>query len=97
MQNADQNVETAMKRMTTLLSILLIATSGSAFAQNTQSAPSPATQGGAAVGKADSGSLSSGASSPGGQTLMQQREKGMSPDATSGADTNRKATGKIKQ
>ena len=87
-----------MKHIATLLSVLLIAASASTFAQNTQNAPSPATQGGAATSKAaGGGSMSSEASSPGGQTLMQQREKGMSPDATSGADANAKATGKIKQ
>ncbi|CAL8480632.1 exported protein of unknown function (plasmid) [Caballeronia sp. S22] len=43
-----------MKHVATLLSVLFIATSASAFAQNTQSAPSLATQGGAATGKAAS-------------------------------------------
>ncbi|SAL55278.1 hypothetical protein AWB73_06028 [Caballeronia turbans] len=85
-----------MNRISALLSVLLVATGTSAFAQTTQKAPSPTTQNGAATNQA-ADSASSGASTPGGPTLMQQREKGMSPDGASGTDGNGKATGKIKQ
>jgi hypothetical protein len=85
-----------MKRISALLSVLLVAASTSAFAQTTQNAPSPTTQSGGTKDQT-AGSASSGASTSGGPTLMQQREKGMSPDGASGADANGKATGKIKQ
>ncbi|SAL88065.1 hypothetical protein AWB74_08389 [Caballeronia arvi] len=85
-----------MKRISVLVSFLLVAATPSAFAQTMQKTPSPTTQNGATTNQA-ANSASSGASTPGGPTLMQQREKGMSPDAASGADANGKATGKIKQ
>jgi hypothetical protein len=88
--------ETAMDRTPTLLVVLLMATSAGAFAQNTQIAPSSGTQRGAAAGQA-ANSASSGTSSSSGATLMQQREKGMSPDGASGTKSSGKATGKIKQ
>ncbi|HEY1216076.1 MAG TPA: hypothetical protein VGE93_20810 [Bryobacteraceae bacterium] len=85
-----------MNRISALLSVILVATSTSAFAQATQKAPSPTTQSGTATNTA-ADTASSGASTPGGPTLMQKREEGMSPDGASGADSNGKATGKIKQ
>ncbi|WP_250502548.1 hypothetical protein [Caballeronia sp. AZ7_KS35] len=85
-----------MNRISALLSVLLVAASTNVFAQTTQKAPSPTPQNGATKNQA-ADSASSGASAPGGPTLMQQREKGMSPDGASGADANGKASGKIKQ
>jgi hypothetical protein len=83
-----------MNRISAFLSVLLVATSTSAFAQTTQRTPSPASQRGAATNQT-AGNASGAASTPGSTTLMQQREKGMSPDAGSGADANGKATGKM--
>ena len=85
-----------MNRISALLSVLLVAASTSAFAQTTQKAPSPTTQNGVTKNQG-ADSASSGASTPGAPTLMQEREKGMSPDGASGTDANGKATGKIKQ
>lgn len=95
-REAVQSLEIVMTRISALLSVLLVAASTSAFAQTMQKAPSPTTQNGATANQA-ADSASSGASTSGGPTLMQQREKGMSPDGASGADANGKTTGKIKQ
>ncbi|WP_250481251.1 hypothetical protein [Caballeronia sp. GAOx1] len=86
----------AMNRILALLSVLLVAASTNAFAQTTQKAPSSATQNDAMRNHV-ADSASSGASAPGGPTLMREREKGMSPDGASGTDATGKATGKIKQ
>jgi hypothetical protein len=84
-----------MNRILALSSVLLVMTSMSAQAQSTQKAASPTPQHGTTNQAADS--ASSGASSSGGPSLMQQRQKGMSPEGASGADANGKATGKMKQ
>ncbi|SAK70148.1 hypothetical protein AWB82_04184 [Caballeronia glebae] len=83
-----------MNSIRTLLSVVLFAASAGAIAQNTSNAPSPATQRGTPTGQAAQPAPTGGSSAP---TLMQQREKGMSPDGASGPDANAKATGKIKQ
>ncbi len=85
-----------MKCISALVCVLLVAASTSAFAQTTQNAPSPTTQSGGTKNQT-AGSPSTGASTSGSPTLMQQREKGMSPDTASGGDANGKTTGKIKQ
>jgi hypothetical protein len=85
-----------MDRILALTSILLVMTSMSAQAQSTQKAASPTPQHGTATNQA-ADSASSGASTSGGPTLMQQRQKGMSPEGASGADATGKATGKMKQ
>ncbi|WP_250528626.1 hypothetical protein [Caballeronia sp. ATUFL_F1_KS4A] len=85
-----------MNRISFLLSVLVITASTSAVAQTTQKAPSPTTQSGATKDPT-ADTASSGASNSDGPTLMQQREKGMSPDGASGTDASGKATGKMKQ
>lgn len=84
-----------MNQTSYLLSALLLTVSAAAAAQNTQTAPTPATQHGASAADQTSGGASAGASSPSGPTLMQKREKGMAPDGKTGV--NGKATGKMKQ
>jgi hypothetical protein len=83
-------METVMKHIPILLGALVLAASTSAFAQNDAKTP-PSPQPGAQAGKANAG-----ANSAGGGTLMQQREKGMSPEGASDAAAG-KATGKMKQ
>ncbi|SAK84110.1 hypothetical protein AWB77_04364 [Caballeronia fortuita] len=85
-----------MNRIQTLISVVCFAASASAVAQNTSNSSSPATQRGTPTGKAAQ-AASTGASGAGAPTLMQQREKGMSPDGASGQGADPKATGKIKQ
>lgn len=97
MERCQTHDETAMNRIPLLFSALLVAASTSATAQTRSS---PTTQQGAPVagemskGASTGASGSSGASSP---TLMQEREKGMSPEGASGTGTKGKSTGKIKQ
>jgi len=87
--------ETAIDRISSVLIVLFMATSAGALAQNTQSAPSSATQRGAAASQ-QANSAPKGASASSG-TLTQQLEKGMSPDGASGTESSGKATEKIKQ
>jgi hypothetical protein len=88
-------METAMKRIPILFSALVLAASTSAFAQNDAKTPLTPQQGATGhAGQADP--VAAGANSAGGGTLMQKREKGMSPEGASDAASG-KATGKIKQ
>ncbi|SAK75195.1 hypothetical protein AWB76_04868 [Caballeronia temeraria] len=85
-----------MNRIPTLLSVFLVAMSASATAQNSQTPSSPATQQGAPATGHAAKETPPGSSSAGSPTLMQEREKGMSPDAASGTGASGK-TGKMKQ
>jgi hypothetical protein len=86
-----------MKRIPILLSALVLAASTSAFAQNNAKAPPTPAQG-AGIGQGGKSDPSAaGANSAGGGTLMQQREKGMSPEGASDAAGGKAATGKMKQ
>ena len=86
-----------MKRIPILLSALVLTASTSAFAQNNAKAPPTLAQG-AGIGQASKSDPSaSGANNASGATLMQQREKGMSPEGASDAAGGKAATGKMKQ
>ena len=87
-----------MKRIPILLSALVLTASTSAFAQNNAKAPPTPAQG-AGIGQASQErSLGLGRKQRKWRgTLMQQREKGMSPEGASDAAGGKAATGKMKQ
>jgi hypothetical protein len=87
-----------MKPIPILISALVLAASTGAFAQNNAKAPPTPAQG-AGIGQAvkNAPSAASANSASGGGTLMQQREKGMSPEGASDAAGGKGATGKMKQ
>lgn len=86
-----------MKRIPILLGVLVLAASTSAFPQNDAKTPPTAARGTGTGQAGKSDPSAAGANSAGGGTLMQQREKGMSPEGASDAAGGKAATGKMKQ
>jgi hypothetical protein len=91
-----------MKHIPILLSALALAValavSTSAFPQNETKSPTPENGVGMGqAGKSAPSAAAAGVRSAGGDTLMQQREKGMSPESASDATGGKAATGKMKQ
>jgi hypothetical protein len=90
--------ETIMKRVATMLSVFSLIASTCAFAQANSNSAKPNEQG-RQEAQPGTGSHSmdraaaAGSSKAASGTLMQQREKGMSPQGASGTD----ATGRMKQ